>query len=132
MELNIVFKETIFRESKVCNIYLYKSEIMYKTAFFHSFDEGVSGAIICDGQSQSVFMLCNFDFFRLAFAMHKYEIIEADLTSKEFRHIHLVSVQSTEENLEKDKGIIIQQNSPHLLSHSHFFGSAFDLILSNH
>ena len=37
-------------------------------AFLDAFDEGVTGAVVGDCQTQSVFVLGNFDLFRPSFA----------------------------------------------------------------
>jgi len=61
--------------------------------------EGVAGSIVRDGQPQGVLRLHNLDLLGATLAMGKDEVIQADLTAQQTRHVHLVRVEGAEKDV---------------------------------
>lgn len=68
-------------------------------------DEGVSGAVVGDGESQSVLRLGHLHLLRLPSDVSEDEVLQADLAPQQFLHVHFMRVERAEEDLKTAAGM---------------------------
>ncbi len=64
------------------------------------FDEGVSRAVVGDGQAERVFGFNDLRLFGFSPHVREDEVLQTDLTAQQLLHVHFVWVQRAEEDLE--------------------------------
>ena len=80
--------------------YLYVWNVTDNASLFYSLDKSVARTIVRDGQPQSVLRLADLNLLGSALAVGEYEVIQSDLSPQQVTHVHLVSVQRAEQDLD--------------------------------
>lgn len=62
------------------------------TSFFDTFNKCISGTVVCYRQTERIFRFDYLDFFRPPFAMGKYEIVQANLSAQQLRHVNFMGI----------------------------------------
>lgn len=62
-------------------------------------DEGISGAVVCDGEPQGVLGLRHLHLLRLASDVSEDEVFQSDLASQQLLHVHFMRVECAEQDL---------------------------------
>ena len=65
-----------------------------------SLDKCVARPVVSDGQTEGVLCLGDLYLLGSALAVGKYEVIQPDLAAQQVTHVHLVSVQRAEQDLD--------------------------------
>lgn len=65
-------------------------DLIDDASFLDSLDERIASAIISDRQSQSIFALDDLNLLRSALSVRKDEVVEANLTAEQLRHVDFV------------------------------------------
>lgn len=66
-------------------------------------DEGVSGAVVRDGEAQRFLGLEHLHLLLDALHVSEDEVLQPDLASEQLLHVDFVRVQGTEEDLREEK-----------------------------
>lgn len=67
-------------------------------------NEGVSGAIVCDCESQRILRLGHLHLLRLPADVSEDEVLQSDLSPEKLLHVHLVRVEGAKQDLQGEQG----------------------------
>lgn len=68
-------------------------------------DEGISGSVVCDGEPQSILRLRHLHLLRLTSDVSEDEVFQSDLASQQFLHVHFMTVERAEQDLNTEAGM---------------------------